>query len=153
AELTRSVDVRYVGQSYYLTIPLEGPLDRAALEGARATFNELHRATYGYAETREPCELVNLRIAAVGKIEKPHVIASAGTETAAGTREVYFEEIGFLECAVVRRASLREAARVQGPAVVEEIDATTLIPPGWNAVVMPGGSLLIARAVAAGTES
>jgi N-methylhydantoinase A len=145
AELTRSVDVRYVGQSYHLTIPIEGQLDRAALEGARARFNELHRATYGYAELKEPCELVNLRIAAVGRIEKPHIVAEAAAATPPASRQVYFEEVGFVECAVIRRGGLREAARVEGPAVIEEADATTLVPPGWNAVVMPGGSLLLAR--------
>jgi N-methylhydantoinase A len=144
-KLTRSVDIRYVGQSYYLTISIEGQLDRAALDGARDRFNELHRATYGYAETKEPCELVNLRIAAVGAIDKPTMVSTAVTKSAAGERQVYFEDIGFVKCAVVRRAGLGEAARIAGPAVVEEDDATTLVPPGWNAVVMPGGALLIAR--------
>ena len=145
-KLTRSVDVRYVGQSYYLTIPIEGQLDQAALEGARDRFNELHRATYGYAETKEPCELVNLRIAAVGAIDKPTVASTAVTKSAARTRQVYFEDIGFVKCAIVRRTGLGESAQIAGPAVIEEDDATTLVPPGWDAVVMPGGALLIARA-------
>jgi N-methylhydantoinase A len=145
ARFTRSVDVRYVGQSYHLTMPLEGPLDRAALADVRARFSELHRATYGYAEATEPCELINLRIAAMGRIDKPRVAATAGTETGHVTRRVYFEDIGFVECAVLRRAGLREAARVEGPAVLEEADATTLVPPGWTAMVLTGGSLLIGR--------
>jgi N-methylhydantoinase A len=153
AEFTRFADVRYVGQSYYLTLPLHGRLDRAALESVRARFNELHRATYGYAESKEPCELVNLRVAAVGKMEKPQVVAQAAAEAPASRRQVYFEDIGFVECAVVRRGSLPESTRLEGPAVVEEVDATTLIPPGWSAMVVAGGSLLIARAAAARAAS
>jgi N-methylhydantoinase A len=145
AEFTRLVDVRYVGQSYYLTLPLEGSIHRQALEGIRARFNEMHRVTYGYAELKEPCELVNLRIAAVGRIDKPRVVTRAAAEVPAGKRQVYFADMGFLECAVIRRGILQESARVQGPAVIEEVDATTLIPPGWSAVVVPGGSLLITR--------
>lgn len=147
-KLTRSVDIRYVGQSYHLTIPVEGRLDRAALEAARDRFNELHRATYGYAELKEPCELVNLRVAAVGTIEKPAVVGPTAAPAADGRRQVYFEDIGFVECAVLRRSGLRQSAEVNGPAVIEEDDATTLVPPGWSAVVKPGGALLIGRAAA-----
>ena len=105
-ELSRLADVRYVGQSYYLTIPFDGPLDAAALDGVRATFNEFHRATYGYAEPREPCELVNLRVAAVGRIKKPRVAAYAWQNQESGRRQVYFEDIGYLECPVVEAEQL-----------------------------------------------
>jgi N-methylhydantoinase A len=141
----RSVDVRYVGQSYYLTISIDGPIDRAALEDLRSKFNEFHRTTYGYAEPKEPCELVNLRVAAVGRIEKPPVRADAPQQQVAGARKVYFDEIGYLDCPVVRRSNLGEGATLEGPAVVEEVDATTLVPPGWRALVMQGGALLIRR--------
>jgi N-methylhydantoinase A len=143
--LTRSADLRYVGQSYYLTIAIEGAFDRAALTAARAKFEELHRATYGYADLKEPCELVNLRVAAVGVIEKSGAVAGAAVDAAEGKRQVYFEDIGFVDCKVIRRAGLAVSGRVQGPAVIEESDATTLVPPGWNAVVKPGGALLIGR--------
>ncbi len=142
-ELTRSVDIRYVGQSYYLTISVEGDLDRPALEAARDRYNELHRATYGYAELKEPCELVNLRVAAVGMIDKPTVAGAKAAQPVEGRRQVYFEDVGFVDCAVVRRTGLSPSATVEGPAVIEEDDATTLVPPGWSAVVKPGGALLI----------
>jgi N-methylhydantoinase A len=148
-KLMRSADLRYVGQSYYLTIPIEGDLDRAALTAARGKFEEMHRATYGYAELKEPCELVNLRVAAVGAIEKPSVVNGAATDAAEGKRQVYFTDVGFVDCKVVRRAGLAPSRRVEGPAVIEENDATTLVPPGWTAVVKPGGALLIGRTDAA----
>jgi N-methylhydantoinase A len=143
-ELSRLADVRYVGQSYYLTIPLDGPLDAAALDGVRSKFNEFHRATYGYADPREPCELVNLRVAAVGRIKKPRMTAYGPHSQGSSIQQVYFEDIGYLDCPVVRRSNLAEGG-IEGPAVIEEVDATTLIPPGWRATVMPGGALLIRR--------
>jgi N-methylhydantoinase A len=146
--LARSADLRYVGQSYYLTIPIEGLLDRAALAAAREKFDELHRATYGYAELKEPCELVNLRIAAVGAIEKPVVVGGVAADAVEGKRQVYFADIGFVDCKVIRRAGLVLSRRVEGPAVIEESDSTTLIPPGWSAIAKSGGELLIGCAAA-----
>jgi N-methylhydantoinase A len=144
-ELSRLADVRYVGQSYYLTIPFDGPLDAAALDGVRSKFNEFHRTTYGYAEPREPCELVNLRVAAVGRIKKPRVKAYGSHNQGSSVRQVYFEDVGYLDCPVVRRSNLAEGAGLEGPAVIEEVDATTLVPPDWRVMVMPGGALLIRR--------
>lgn len=145
AGFTRSMDVRYVGQSYYLTIPIEGQLDPTTLEEVRSKFNEFHRTTYGYAEPQEPCELVNLRMAAVGRIEKPQVKGNQPQRQTPGVRKVYFDELGYLDCCVVRRSNLGEGATLEGPAVVEEVDATTLVPPGWRALVMQGGALLVHR--------
>jgi N-methylhydantoinase A len=152
--LERFIDIRYVGQSYQLTIPLtSGPLTGAMLAEARQRFNATHRATYGYAEPSEPCEIVNLRISALGLIEKPvlgagnpkqaHDAAAAQT----GTRQVYFNGAGFVTCAVYDRLCLPIGAEFLGPAVVEEPDSTTLVYPGWRVRVEQFGILAIDQLV------
>jgi N-methylhydantoinase A len=153
--LERGIDIRYVGQSYQLTIPLgAGAIDQTALAAARAQFNATHRATYGYAEESEPCEIVNLRLSALGLIEKPPLGAGlAGGATAAtdaqiarkGTRQVYFSDTEFIECVLYDRLRLPVGASFLGPAIVEEPDSTTLVHPGWRATVERFGVLAIDR--------
>ena len=151
--LERGIDIRYVGQSYQLTIPLgAGALDAATLAAARAQFNATHRATYGYAEPSEPCEIVNLRLSALGLIEKPALDAATAAETTAapdgqiahkGTRQVYFPDTGFIDCDLYDRLRLPVGASFLGPAIVEEPDSTTLVHPGWRATVEQFGVLAI----------
>ena len=146
----RALDLRYVGQSYHLTIPLgSAPVSGEMLEEARQRFNDAHFASYGYAEPGEPCELVNLRVSAVGLIKTPKLAAGPeghGEEDArTGVRPVWFPQMGFVECAVLDRLRLRAATAFEGPAVIEDPDATTLVHPGWRCAVEPHGVLVIER--------
>jgi N-methylhydantoinase A len=153
--LERAIDIRYVGQSYQLTIPMNSArLGTEALADARQRFNAMHRATYGHAEPSEPCEIVNLRISALGLIEKPVLGtgsspsangASGATATKTGTRPVFFAGAGFIDCAVYDRLRLPVGADFRGPAIVEEPDSTTLVHPGWRATVERFGVLAINR--------
>ena len=96
----RALDMRYVGQSYHLTIPLgPGPASRPMLEEARGRFNEAHFAAYGYAEPSEPCELVNVRVSAMGAIRRAELRegASGREEAQKGARSVWFEATGFMD--------------------------------------------------------
>jgi N-methylhydantoinase A len=150
AALERFVDIRYVGQSYQLTIPLSSTqVTGEVLAEARQRFNATHRATYGYAEPSEPCEIVNLRISALGLIEKP--VLGAGQTGAArdaaaarkGTRRVFFAGTAFVDCAVYDRLLLPIGAEFPGPASIEEPDSTTLVHPGWRVRVEKFGILAI----------
>lgn len=155
AAIERALDIRYIGQSYQLTISLTSErLSDAVLAEARERFNATHRATYGYAEPSEPCEIVNLRISALGLIEKPNLSAdaSAGATRSSdamaakkGSRPVFFAGAGFIDCAVYDRLRLSHGASLLGPAVIEEPDSTTLIHPGWRARVERFGVLAIDR--------
>jgi N-methylhydantoinase A len=119
------------------------------LAEARQRFNATHRATYGYAEPSEPCEIVNLRISALGLIEKPVLgtgQANAARDAAAakkGTRRVFFDGTAFVDCIVYDRLLLPIGAELLGPAVIEEPDSTTLIHPGWRVRVERFGILAI----------
>jgi N-methylhydantoinase A len=139
-EFVRQVDLRYVGQSYELTIPYgDGMLDR---------FHAEHDRVYGFAAPGEPAELVNLRLTTVGRIAKPALveIAPGGAEPA-DRREVYFaEEEGFVDTPIYDRYGLGAGAMIEGPAVVEELDSTTLVHPGYRGRVDVYGNLLVTRA-------
>ncbi len=156
----RSVDMRYVGQSFELTIPLpspsgrgvggEGELSAQVIAHILEQFHAEHERAYGYAAPDEPTEFVNLRLTAVGAIGKPRlreVTGDRGQGTGEkGKRQVYFAESGgFVDCPIYDRYQLRAGAVVAGPAIVEEFDSTTVIHPGYGAQVDRYGNMLLMR--------
>jgi N-methylhydantoinase A len=148
----RHADVRYVGQSYELSVSLPpghlGHLDAAALSGVSDAFHNEHERAYGHKAVEEPVELVNLRVTALGDIAKPHlreVGSGSGADSAVKeTRKVYFAESGgLIDCRVYDRYRLGEGDSIAGPAIVEEVDSTTVIHPRTSASVDRFGNLLI----------
>ena len=144
------VDMRYVGQSYELTIPLpDGKLGAAEIAGALVQFHREHDRAYGYSAPGEPVEIVNLRLSAIGKINKPRLREIGAGESPLSAakkavRSVYFDEReGFVECPVYDRYRLTAGSVFEGPAIVEEIDATTVIHPGYQALVDGFGNLIL----------
>ena len=138
--LTRQADLRYVGQGYELTIPMPaGTLDPAALAGLLARFHDEHARAYGYSAAGEPVEFVNLRLTATGAIAKPALRTKAAggagvTAARKSPRSVYFHErSGYIDCPVFERERLPAGSVVEGPAIVEEFDSTTVIHPGFSA--------------------
>jgi len=129
-----SVDLRFRGQSYEINIPLRGDLG--------AAFRRAHRARYGYASATEPIEAVTVRlIARVAR--KAHVPRPpSGVTPRADTRAVLFEG-GWEEAHVLARPRLPVGFTAEGPLVVEEAHATTLVPPGATLRVDPLGLLEI----------
>ncbi len=147
----RHLDMRYVGQSWELSIPLpEGTLDQQAIDCAVGQFHNEHKRAYGHSTPGAPTEFVNLRLAAVGIIQKPQmrqVPAATGGEhpVPSARRPVYFSESGgFIDTSVHLRYSLGSGSEICGPAVIEEIDATVVLHPGFRATVDKLGNLLIA---------
>ncbi|MBI3980009.1 MAG: hydantoinase/oxoprolinase family protein [Chloroflexi bacterium] len=147
----RQVDMRYVGQSYELTIPVPaGELSAESIARVVEQFHREHDRAYGYAAPAEPTEFVNLRLTAMGNINKPTLreIPPAGPEGAAPAlhdrRPVYFAEAdGFVDCPIYLRYKLGSGAVVEGPAIVEEMDSTTVLHPGFRATADRYGNLLI----------
>jgi N-methylhydantoinase A len=146
----RQVDMRYVGQSYELTVTLpEGELTSAAIAQIVSQFHQEHDRAYGYSAPTEPVEFVNLRLSAIGRIAKPRLreVAGRGTDAASarkGTRQVYFAESGgYVECVIFDRYRLGKGCTIEGPAIVEEIDSTTVIHPGYRAEVDRFGNLIL----------
>ena len=147
------IDMRYVGQSYELTIPLPaGKLGAAEIKDVLSRFHREHHRSYGYSASDEPVEFVNLRLSAIGKINKPHLrqIAADGSPLSAAqkdVRSVFFAECeGYVECPIYDRYRLSACAVLEGPAIVEEIDATTVIHPGYQALVDGFGNLILTQA-------
>jgi N-methylhydantoinase A len=148
--LQRQADVRYVGQSYELTVPLpNGSVDPGTLAGVVRAFHAAHDQAYGFCAPGEPTEFVNLRLTAVGAIAKPRLRetppATAGARSAqTATRSVWFAEAGgFVECPIFDRYRLTAGTVLDGPAVVEEIDSTTAVHPGYSARVDRYGNLIL----------
>ena len=143
-------DLRYVGQSYELTIPLPGGrLGSTELAGILARFHREHERAYGFHAPDEPVEFVALRLSAIGSIAKPQIkeIGQESSDAASAqkaSRPVYFaEEGGFADCPIYDRYSLGVGCVVKGPAIIEEVDATTVIHPHYRTEVDRYGNLFL----------
>jgi N-methylhydantoinase A len=142
----RSVDLRYVGQGYELTVPAPADtIDPTILATVVEAFGDEHERTYGHRATDAPVELVNLRVTARYEQDRARPLTPAGTHrtTSGGTRLAYFgQSHGRIETPVIDRFDLTGCSQ-PGPFIVEEYDATTVVPPGcsvhlddWNNVVI-----------------
>jgi N-methylhydantoinase A len=149
-ELRRAADLRYRRQAYELTVPMAGgSITRAGLDALGRAFHEQHRRTYGHANPAEPVQLVNLRVTALGRLARPPLrLRARGRAAARPAREVWFAETGMVRCPVLWRDGLAAEARIEGPAIVEAMDSTTVVPPGWIATVDGAGYLRLRRATA-----
>ncbi|MGZ3326742.1 MAG: hydantoinase/oxoprolinase family protein [Xanthobacteraceae bacterium] len=155
ARFARELDLRYTGQGYELRTPLEGlfaeRLTAASLAAARERFDERHAHSHGHAAKERTVEVVSYRLrvrVAVPKYE-PREAAVPACRPAAGAvkgkRAVSFNG-PLIDAVLYERDRLDIGATIAGPALVEQFDATTVIPPGWNAHVDGYGNLVLARA-------
>jgi len=137
-QLRRAVDVRYVGQSHELSLPVT----RRIAE----TFHTAHRHLYGYADLQRPVEVVNIRLLAVGRGPRAHrtrVLSAARQSPRRG--RVYWAG-RWMPVPTYQRPQLAAATRLDGPALITEFSATTFVPPGWRARVHPAGHLVLTHA-------
>jgi N-methylhydantoinase A len=136
------VDLRYAGQSFDLTVPLDG--DAAALAAA---FHARHERRYGYAARDERVEIAAVRVTATGAGGAlPAAIPPGGDAAAARVGERRVWDAGtFVAAGVYDRERLGAGATLAGPAVVEQYDTTTWIPGGWTASVDAQANLLLER--------
>ena len=138
----RLADLRYVNQATELTVPAPGvPLGPGELTTLAEVFEQEHLTTYGHRANHDPIELVNLRIVSsvireFGADEPRDLFRADHREeniVPNGCRTAFFGPAdGDLETAVCSRQSLR-AAPTGGPLIIEELDSTTVVPPGWQA--------------------
>ncbi|MYF93575.1 MAG: hydantoinase/oxoprolinase family protein [Gemmatimonadetes bacterium] len=150
-DFRRQADLRYVGQSHELTLPLTTEaLGSAQLAQLLEQFHRTHDRAYGFSAPGEDVELVSVRLSAIGQIAKPALAPLAkatGEATAKGQRPVYFAESeGFVDCPVYDRYALGAGAVVQGPAIVEEIDSTTVVHPQYQVRVDEVGQMVLTAA-------
>ena len=142
----RFLDVRYVGQSYELTVNY--PTRSAGFDQAVArAFHRAHQQRFGYSDTSEPVEVVNLRLKMLIPVDKPEQTAGQRQGSDPGAARVAENEVVFqqgpLPTAIYQRDLLRHGNVVEGPAVVLQMDSTTAIPPGWRAEVDGYGNLVV----------
>ncbi len=150
--LVESIDCRYLGQGFELSVPLRGT-SQIELAKLKEDFHALHERTYGHAARDEEVELVTLRISGFGGLEPPGSdgIVQGGTnpisDALVGSRNIRLPGYGRRRKVVLyRREMLRARNRILGPAVIEEMDSTTLILPGQEMRVDGIGSLRIQEA-------
>jgi len=146
--VTRSVDARYVGQGYELTVPVPtGALDGDALARVRAAFDEIYAARYGYAQPAEPVETVTWKLSAVGGASRVALAKAAASPAAGadkGRRRAYFPETGgWIDCPIYDRYRLAAGQAIAGPAIVEERESTSVLPPGTVATVDEYANLVV----------
>lgn len=144
-EVFASVEMRYLGQNYELEVPVPaGGLSEEGFNLLCETFHERHNQQYGFSIPGEPLEIVNFRVTALSPTTKPQLskLPTQGRAEPYGTRKVYFES-GPVETAVYRREHLFAGQRLQGPVVIEEEAATTLVLPGQSVEVDEYGNLII----------
>lgn len=140
----RSADMRYVGQEYYVKVPVEEPIDLAALD---ARFHETHRTRYGHATPEAPVEFVNLRLAAFGQLRhsvQDYRASQDGTSPRMGERKVVFDSHEH-DTPVLWRDRMQPGDSFEGPVVIEEESATTVVPPAYSATVDDLGNLMIRK--------
>lgn len=143
-----SVDMRYVGQNHELMVPLPSPrIDRKSLSEAVELFHRKHRKQFGYDSPQDTVQTVTCRVVATGVAT--HVKAPRGTRknkfVPREKRSVYFEtDSSWHDCPVFRRADLSSRTRIDGPAIVEQLDATTVVYPGDVVSIDTRGNMVIA---------
>jgi N-methylhydantoinase A len=143
-----ALDMRYVAQEYTLTVPIDGdafPDQESFAKAAAKRFDAAHEARFGHANAGAPIEIVTLRATAFGAMDRPEPVAlepAADTGYPFETRQIVF---GRTEHAtpVIRRDVLRPGMVVEGPAVILEQTATTVLPPETTTTIEPYGSLIV----------
>ncbi len=140
------LDLRYAGQAHELTIPVAGdPLDSNVLRDSVCAFHEEHDRTYGHKAKDEATEVVNLRLTAFCRLQGAVPIRASGARSSASLhrRMVSFDpKMGRVRTDVIDRARLPASPKA-GPLIIEEYDATTVVPPGcfarldeWDNIVI-----------------
>lgn len=142
-----SMDLRYVGQEFWLQIPVtEEEIDGGDGGAIEGRFTALHDRRFGHAAPEEPLELVNVRLTAIGA--RPQIafarLRESGATTPVGHRPIYLDSTAQpTSCAIYRRDSLTPESLIEGPAVIEEFASTTVLFAGDRAHVADTGEIVI----------
>lgn len=140
-----AADMRYDGQGYDVTVPLEIEwLRRGDLDAIADSFHEAHQATFGHRNDDARIWLKELRAHVMGHVAKPVAAPVAAAEPVApvGVRPIRLHGKS-MAAYVYRRQDVRVDEVVAGPAIVEQMDTTTLVPPGWEATALGSGAMVL----------
>ena len=146
-EIEYALDMRYAGQGYEVTLPCKAPLAPGDLAALRRGFDEEHRKTFGHTAPGEPVEIVSYRLRGIGRVppvelpryERRGLVVDAAIRE---RRSATFDGRA-VECPVYQREGLDVGAEVTGPAIIDQLDCTTVLPPGLTAKVDAWKNLII----------
>jgi N-methylhydantoinase A len=145
----RSVDARYPRQSHELEVPVAcGSIEAATLGQIADAFHERHLHTYGHDNRSEPVQVVSARVAAIGATAPLIIrdtVAHRGTDPVKAKRQVWFRETGVIDATIYDRKRMSAGFKVAGPTVIESLESTILVPPGWQARMDEHGFVLLTR--------
>src|SRR5262249_2873369 len=149
----RELDLRYTGQGYELRTPLDGlftdRLTTQSMQAARARFDQRHTQIHGHAAKERPVEVVSYRVrvrVTVPKYEpRAEPVRAEPAAVPKGKRRVHLGARASIEATLYERDRLDVGAVIAGPAIVEQFDATTVIPQGWTARVDGYRNLILER--------
>ncbi|MBT3284389.1 hydantoinase/oxoprolinase family protein [Candidatus Bathyarchaeota archaeon] len=129
----RTLDMRYRGQGFELNVETSGRFTVESIKDVLTGFHGKHMEVYGYMDEGESVEIVNAKLRAIGLLETPGLVDRGlmGRSNPRETRRVYFESLGdWADTGVYDRRGLGK--EVEGPAIVEQYDSTTVVYPGWT---------------------
>jgi N-methylhydantoinase A len=152
--LKYKIDMRYVGQAHEVTVEVpeeivKNKIDAEAIGKLTDMFHESHKSLFGHASRDAAVEFITISVSAIGPSEKGKMMeieqGTRSTDTAfKQKRKVYFEDFdGYIDCPTYERSRLRAGNEIVGPAVVEQMDTTTVIPPQQRALVDIYGNIII----------
>ncbi len=150
--LVRSADLRYAHQGFEVTVDFAGSaVDPAGLDDTIEGFHAEHGRLFGFS-LDQPVEIVTLRVTAFGHLDSVSVASlsrdlGAPSDALVGRRQVYFDDAGgFVPCEILDRANLGPGSTVDGPAILENVDSTVVIDPGWQARIDDYGNCIMCPA-------
>ncbi|MCW2305830.1 hydantoinase/oxoprolinase family protein [Rhodobium gokarnense] len=142
-------DFRYGGQDSELQVEIGlGAIDEVVAASLRNAFHDAHEANYGYAARAQRVELVAIRIVATGRQPRYPAddLSAAGDGRPSATRSVWFEDTGWTDTPIYQRSSLIPGTRMDGPAIIEQMDTSTLVLPGMSFTLLASGVLVLEEA-------
>lgn len=148
-KLLKAVDMRYVGQNFELSIPVSGDtFKQPDLNILVSNFYQEHERNYGHYVEGEPMQIVNFRVTAQGatskfELKRPREMAKKADLNIVAHREVCFDTEVPLHTPVYDRSGLLPGGRIEGPAIIEQMDTTTLVFPGDRAEIDPAWNIII----------
>jgi N-methylhydantoinase A len=143
----RSVDARYPQQSHELVVGMPPrTIDKAVLSEIADSFHDRHKHTYGHDNRSELVQIVSIRVAAIGAIPPLTIrdrVAPVGADGIKGRRQVWFRATGATDAVIYERRRMPAGFTAPSPAVIESLESTILVPPGWQAKMDADGFVLL----------
>jgi N-methylhydantoinase A len=147
-----ALDMRYAGQGYEMTVPCPYPLKAGELASLRKTFDEEHRKRFGHTAPNEPVEIVSWRLRGIGHVPPVELpkYEPTGMRLSDAVREIRKARFngGMLECPVYQRERLDVGVSFAGPAILDQLDCTSVIAPGQQATVDAYKNIIVATGAA-----